>query len=42
MVRALTVAVAVLAGAWAVNAPAQEPVPKTEKKETKLSGTPDC
>jgi hypothetical protein len=43
MVRSLTVALAVLAGAWAVNAPAQDPAPKTDKaKETKLTGTLVC
>jgi hypothetical protein len=46
MVRALTVALAVVVGAWAANAPAQEPAPKTEKtekaKDTKLSGTLVC
>jgi hypothetical protein len=43
MVRALAVALAVAAGAWAVNAPAQEPAPKTEKaKDAKLTGTLVC
>jgi hypothetical protein len=43
MVRALTVALAVLGGAWAVTAPAQDPAPKSDKaKEAKLSGTLVC
>ncbi len=42
MVRALTVALAVVAGGWAVTAPAQEPAPKSEKKETTLKGTLVC
>lgn len=43
MVRVLTVALAVVAGAWAVNAPAQDSAPKGDKaKETKLTGTLVC
>jgi invasion protein IalB len=42
MVRALTVALAVVAGAVMVSAQAQEPAPKTEKKETTLKGTLVC
>jgi hypothetical protein len=42
MVRALTVALAVVAGGWAVTAPAQEPSTKSDKKETTLKGTLVC
>ena len=40
MVRALAVALAVAAGGWVVSA--QDPAPKVEKKETKLTGTLVC
>lgn len=40
MLRALTVALAVVAGGLAVSA--QDPAPKSEKKETKLTGTLVC
>jgi hypothetical protein len=40
MVRALAVALAVVAGGLVVSA--QDPAPKTEKKETKLTGTLVC
>ncbi len=42
MIRALTVALAAVLGMGVVAAPAQDPAPKTEKKETTLKGTLVC
>lgn len=42
MIRALTVALAAVVGIGVVGAPAQDPAPKTEKKETTLKGTLVC